>query len=169
MADEFRSMAVAMRQKKQAEQDERAAAEAARSSALNQIHDDKISALRTAVLPVLERAKQEFASEDIPSEIQEHFDSDDGPHVSFRCKGPKSIHVPTHTTRLPVSRMLFFYVGDSGRIEAKISNGYASGRLRDAAGVGDHPPNDPDLNKWVQGLIERILGSYFDNPNGTLA
>jgi hypothetical protein len=164
---EFQSMAIAMRQKKQAADDQLAAAASAVEATRQQALREKENALRSLILPILECAKQEFESESIPSEIYQRFEVDN-PYVSFRCKGPKSLHVPSNTTRLPTSKMLFFYVGAGGRLEAKISTGYVNVRLEDAEPLGDRPVDADDFAEWTKTLLERILATYFDNPDGTL-
>jgi hypothetical protein len=157
MTGEFQSLAASLREKHLADERALAGAEAVKDAERERVRDARAKVLLSTVLPVLRRAKEEFEAEGIPSKIEQRVSGDD-PYIIFQCKGSAS--------GSPASKRLFLILGPSGRVEARLGKGYLTEAPGGGISIGDHSPDDPELPKWFERLLGRVLTSYFENPTG---
>lgn len=154
---DFSSMAA----KAKAEQEARAAKNAEKGAQEQRQRDEfvdkAIAALETTVLPILERARADFAKHSVEARIAKHYDvrnyAKRSPSLRFSCFSPKRAS-DGYQMETPAA----FFHCDGSRVA--IGRGKESFDREPTLSMGDTPL--ADVEKKIAEALEKVITGYFE-------
>jgi len=119
--------------------------------------DAATAILADVVMPLLERAKIDFAAENIDAKIETDFDvknrSNKDPSVSFQFCGPRR-----QSDSFQFKCITAFFSSDGKKITASVAKNPLD--ARPGVSLGEAEPRQAET--MISNAIERCLGSYYD-------